>query len=251
MPKDTTDDVALSRRSLKAGVWYTVAKLAEEAEMDGIKCAVSEHFVAALTEFVFQKTLSLAKDLERFANHAGRTAIMIDDVKLAVRHNEALYEAICTEALQRGLGLKDLRTIARPVAARGSVTKRTASTKLASTSKAKPKVVATKGRVPAKAKVTASKVGGMKKGKEKERMRDSDDDEGESLGEEDSDDPRLQSRRGSSEEHEDEEEDDDDSLLDSDDSEPVKKKKKIVKKGSDGGSTKRKGQAKAGMVKKR
>ncbi|SGY35639.1 BQ5605_C002g01786 [Microbotryum silenes-dioicae] len=242
MPKDTTDDVALSRRSLKAGVWYTVAKLAEEAEMDGIKCAVSEHFVAALTEFVFQKTLSLAKDLERFANHAGRTAIMIDDVK---------YEAICTEALQRGLGLKDLRTIARPVAARGSVTKRTASTKLASTSKAKPKVVATKGRVPAKAKVTASKVGGMKKGKEKERMRDSDDDEGESLGEEDSDDPRLQSRRGSSEEHEDEEEDDDDSLLDSDDSEPVKKKKKIVKKGSDGGSTKRKGQAKAEMVKKR
>ncbi|SCZ90227.1 BZ3500_MvSof-1268-A1-R1_Chr1-3g01853 [Microbotryum saponariae] len=242
MPKDTTDDVALSRRSLKAGVWYTVAKLAEEAEMDGIKCAVSEHFVAALTEFVFQKTLSLAKDLERFANHAGRTAIMIDDVK---------YEAICTEALQRGLGLKDLKTIARPVAARGSVTKRTASTKLASTSKAKSNAVAqTKGRVPAKAKVTASKVGGTRKGKEKERLRDSDDDEGESLGEEDSDDPRLESRRGSSEDEEGDE-DDDDSLLDSDDSEPVKKKKKVVKKGSDGGSTKGKGKAKAVMVKKR
>ncbi|BGP28927.1 hypothetical protein JCM10296v2_000663 [Rhodotorula toruloides] len=98
----------LSRQSLKAAVWYTVTKIAQEEELS-LPFAASEHFVATLAEVVFQQALSLGKDLERFANHAGRLTINVDDVKLAARRNEPLYETLTTAAIQRGLTLADLK----------------------------------------------------------------------------------------------------------------------------------------------
>ncbi|BGP21730.1 centromere protein S [Rhodotorula toruloides] len=107
--KSTTEaDEPLSRQSLKAAVWYTVTKIAQEEELS-LPFAASEHFVATLAEVVFQQALSLGKDLERFANHAGRLTINVDDVKLAARRNEPLYETLTTAAIQRGLTLADLK----------------------------------------------------------------------------------------------------------------------------------------------
>ncbi|BGP04851.1 hypothetical protein JCM10049v2_000653 [Rhodotorula toruloides] len=111
--KATTEaDEPLSRQSLKAAVWYTVTKIAQEegAALElSLPFAASEHFVATLAEVVFQQALSLGKDLERFANHAGRLTINVDDVKLAARRNEPLYETLATAAIQRGLTLADLK----------------------------------------------------------------------------------------------------------------------------------------------
>ncbi|GAA5953477.1 hypothetical protein JCM8115_000535 [Rhodotorula mucilaginosa] len=104
---DDSDD-PLSRQSLKAAVWYTVTKIAQEEELS-LPFAASEHFVAALAEVVFQQALSLGKDLESFAKHAGRLTINADDVKLAARRNEPMYESLSTAAIQHGLTLADLR----------------------------------------------------------------------------------------------------------------------------------------------
>ncbi|BGO96708.1 centromere protein S [Rhodotorula toruloides] len=107
--KATTEaDEPLSRQSLKAAVWYTVTKIAQEEELS-LPFAASEHFVATLAEVVFQQALSLGNDLERFANHAGRLTINVDDVKLAARRNEPLYATLTTAAIQRGLTLADLK----------------------------------------------------------------------------------------------------------------------------------------------
>ncbi|PRQ72712.1 hypothetical protein AAT19DRAFT_16636 [Rhodotorula toruloides] len=129
--KATTEaDEPLSRQSLKAAVWYTVTKIAQEEELS-LPFAASEHFVATLAEVVFQQarwftldphlscvtcpltplafTVSLGNDLERFANHAGRLTINVDDVKLAARRNEPLYATLTTAAIQRGLTLADLK----------------------------------------------------------------------------------------------------------------------------------------------
>ncbi|GAA5866174.1 hypothetical protein JCM3774_004108 [Rhodotorula dairenensis] len=106
--KADDSDEPLSRQSLKAAVWYTVTKIAQEEELS-LPFAASEHFVAALAEVVFQQALTLGKDLESFAKHAGRLTINADDVKLAARRNEPMYESLTTAAIQHGLTLADLR----------------------------------------------------------------------------------------------------------------------------------------------
>ncbi|KAK4058032.1 hypothetical protein OIO90_000771 [Microbotryomycetes sp. JL221] len=115
MPKARGDE-PLSRQNLKAALWYTVAKIAEQEEPN-LEVTVSEHFVATLTEFVFQQALSLGKDLEQFAHklisqqtsrHGGRTTVATEDVKLACRRNPALYEHISTQAVNQGLSLSEL-----------------------------------------------------------------------------------------------------------------------------------------------
>ncbi|KAM0793251.1 hypothetical protein ACM66B_000713 [Microbotryomycetes sp. NB124-2] len=108
MPKVKADE-PLSRQNLAAAVWYTVAKIAEEEEQN-MNVTVSEHFVATLTELVFQQALSLGKDLERYAFHAGRDTVGVEDVKLACGRNEALYEHITTAAIKQGLSLSAVAT---------------------------------------------------------------------------------------------------------------------------------------------
>ncbi|GAA5980585.1 hypothetical protein JCM10908_001697 [Rhodotorula pacifica] len=108
-----------SRQSLKAAVWYTVTKIAQEEELS-LPFAASEHFVAALAEVVFQQALSLGKDLESFAKHAGRLTINADDVKLAARRNEPMYESLTTAAIQHGLTLADLRADSASTSRAGS-----------------------------------------------------------------------------------------------------------------------------------
>ncbi|GAA5922412.1 CENP-S family protein [Sporobolomyces koalae] len=109
----TAQDEELSRQSLKAAIWYTVTKISQEEELN-LAFAASEHFVASLAEVVLQQALSIGKDLESFAKHAGRTTVNVDDVKLLARHNEPLYDQLCTSATTHGLALSDLKADSKP-----------------------------------------------------------------------------------------------------------------------------------------
>ncbi|GAA5925766.1 hypothetical protein JCM10213_008879 [Rhodosporidiobolus nylandii] len=150
--KSTEADEPLSRTALKSAVWYTVTKIAQEEELS-LPFAASEHFVASLSEIVFQQALSLGKDLERFSKHAGRMTINVDDVNLAARRNEPLYEQICTAATQHGLSLSDLKA---------DQSKPKKAARAASTSTAAKKTVSSKS--------SSSKTTGAasKKGKDKD-----------------------------------------------------------------------------------
>lgn len=106
--KKKVGEEVLSRANLKSAIWYTVTKLVEEEEIT-LEVAASEHFVAVLSEMVFTQALGLGKDLESFARHAGRTTIGVEDVKLAARRNEMLYQLICTEATRHGLSVESLK----------------------------------------------------------------------------------------------------------------------------------------------
>ncbi|KAI5476365.1 centromere protein S [Pseudohyphozyma bogoriensis] len=98
MPAEKKEKDVLSRQALKSAIWYTVTQLVEDEEIDlGVSC--SEHFVAVLSEMVFTQALTLGKDLESFANHAGRSTVGVEDVK---------YQLISNEAVQHGLSLNAL-----------------------------------------------------------------------------------------------------------------------------------------------
>ncbi|GAA5887658.1 hypothetical protein JCM6882_001486 [Rhodosporidiobolus microsporus] len=174
--KSTEAEEPLSRQSLKSAVWYTVTKIAQEEELS-LPFAASEHFVASLAEVVFQQALSLGKDLERFSKHAGRTTINVDDVKLAARRNEPLYDQLCTSATQHGLALSDLKADqAKPKKApRASSINKT----VAAASGSKAAASTSKGKEKEKEPKKASAKG---KGKGKAREESDDEDDGDAAG---------------------------------------------------------------------
>ncbi|GAA5994988.1 CENP-S family protein [Rhodotorula paludigena] len=191
--KAADDEEPLSRQSLKAAVWYTVTKIAQEEELS-LPFAASEHFVATLAEVVFQQALSLGKDLERFANHAGRLTINADDVKLAARRNEPLYELLCTTATQHGLTLADIKADSAASTSKASKVKapRLAagkSTTTASTSKKSSTSAGSEGAKERSKSKEKSKVKEDKKGKK--RAEESDADEQIDDPDDDDDEPRL------------------------------------------------------------
>ncbi|GAA5859691.1 hypothetical protein JCM1840_006413 [Sporobolomyces johnsonii] len=238
----------LSRQSLKAAVWYTVTKIAQEEELS-LPFAASEHFVATLAEVVFQQALSLGMDLEAYAKHAGRMMINVDDVKLAARRNEPLYDLLCTAATTHGLALADLKADRKPKlkAPRVATTKAKAATTTGSKAaanaekmnegdepapakkvKAKSKSVpvsvpAAAGFVSAKEELAAKKEKEKEKaGKGRKRKAVSDDEE-----EDEGEQPRGGDARVSDAEEEEEEEGDrDEEMLASDESEDVGAKRK-------------------------
>ncbi|WAQ80786.1 hypothetical protein PtA15_1A124 [Puccinia triticina] len=84
-------------QSLKAAVWYTVAQIAQEEEIE-LGRSMSEPFVASLTELVYAQAENLALELKAFADHAGRTTIREEDVKLVCRKSTVLQEMLDEEA---------------------------------------------------------------------------------------------------------------------------------------------------------
>ncbi|KAM0755675.1 hypothetical protein T439DRAFT_351437 [Meredithblackwellia eburnea MCA 4105] len=128
-------------QALKSAIWYTVSQIVQEEELS-IGFTSSEHFVGALTETVFQQALSLGRDLESFA----KTTVGVEDVKLAVRNNDSLFNLLSNEAHKHGLALSDLQV--------------------------KPK---SKPRAPRKPSTTTA--AGKRKGKAKAEKTDDDDDD--------------------------------------------------------------------------
>ncbi|XP_014252825.1 uncharacterized protein LOC106668504 [Cimex lectularius] len=56
------------------------------------KFTVSDDAKELMAEFIWKKMENYAEDVEAFANHAGRSVITTDDVKLLFRRNEPLLE---------------------------------------------------------------------------------------------------------------------------------------------------------------
>ncbi|XP_072035111.1 centromere protein S-like [Amphiura filiformis] len=74
---------------LKAAVHYTVGQVCEETatEMD---VTFSRQVIATISEAAFKQIALFAQDLELFAQHAKRSTISSDDVKLLARRSTQL-----------------------------------------------------------------------------------------------------------------------------------------------------------------
>ncbi|KAI8057300.1 centromere protein S [Syncephalis plumigaleata] len=81
------------RQQLKAAIWYTVGKICHSHESK-IQLTITPQFIAALSEIVYYHMVRLGKDLEMFAQHAGRNMIKVDDVKLCARRNPEMAHFI-------------------------------------------------------------------------------------------------------------------------------------------------------------
>lgn len=93
------DPLAISQEALKSAIWYTVAQIVQEEEID-LQRSATEPFVASLTDLVYAQCETLALDLKAFAAHANRNTIRAEDVKLVARKTSALQGEMRDE-LQR------------------------------------------------------------------------------------------------------------------------------------------------------
>ncbi|KAL2314933.1 Inner kinetochore subunit mhf1 [Schizosaccharomyces pombe] len=66
----------------------------ELTESESRNVIVDELFCVGVTEMVWEQIRVLAKDIEAFAEHAGRKTVQPQDVLLCCRRNEGLYEII-------------------------------------------------------------------------------------------------------------------------------------------------------------
>ncbi|CAG8689039.1 13469_t:CDS:2, partial [Racocetra persica] len=79
--------------SLKTTLWQRVYEICQQ-EAEYLKVIPTHQFVSALTDLVYKQAETAAINLENFANHANRTTILMEDVKLLTRRNEDLNEMI-------------------------------------------------------------------------------------------------------------------------------------------------------------
>ncbi|CAO3566168.1 unnamed protein product [Mortierella alpina] len=96
------------RERLKAAIWYAVGEICESQRAE-LNVVITPQLIASLAELVFAQAETLGKDLEKFARHAKRSTINVDDVKLATRRNASLYELIGQEADRLTQQSKDVR----------------------------------------------------------------------------------------------------------------------------------------------
>ena len=79
----------LIEQELKAAVGLTVSDICSELKSE-LGLDFSPEVVAALTELTLEKNKRSAEDLEAFAQHAKRSTVSVEDVKLLTRRNAAL-----------------------------------------------------------------------------------------------------------------------------------------------------------------
>ncbi|EFP74157.1 uncharacterized protein PGTG_00113 [Puccinia graminis f. sp. tritici CRL 75-36-700-3] len=137
--KDDGDEQTLTtgidETSLKAAVWYTVAQIAQEEEIE-LGRSMSEPFVASLTELVYAQAENLALELKAFAAHAGRSTIREEDVKLVCRKSSVLKEMLEEEA-RRFMTAAGSGSTGKTMAS-GATTKNAATSKAVKKPKPKP-----------------------------------------------------------------------------------------------------------------
>ena len=76
-------------QELRAALGLTVSDICSELKSE-LGLEFSPEVVAALTELSLEKNRRSAEDLEAFAQHAKRSTITVEDVKLLTRRNAAL-----------------------------------------------------------------------------------------------------------------------------------------------------------------
>ncbi|KAF2460514.1 kinetochore component CENP-S-domain-containing protein [Lineolata rhizophorae] len=89
---DATEPSANEER-LKSALWYYVSQKLDD-ELLRLNRNATPQFIGALTELVWTQTMSVARDLETFAKHAGRESINSADAMLLARRNESLEELL-------------------------------------------------------------------------------------------------------------------------------------------------------------
>lgn len=88
---------ATAEEKLKAALWYSIGKTLDSIAVDQ-DINASPHFIGGLSEMVWGQIDNVARDLEAFAKHAGRTTITSKDVLLLGRRNEGLDEILQAKA---------------------------------------------------------------------------------------------------------------------------------------------------------
>ncbi|KAF2668667.1 hypothetical protein BT63DRAFT_480056 [Microthyrium microscopicum] len=84
-----------TEQRLKSALWYAIGQIIDEDSLRS-DSNVTPQFIGALTEMAWAQIETVAKDLECFAKHAGRTQISTDDVMLLARRNEGLESVMRT-----------------------------------------------------------------------------------------------------------------------------------------------------------
>ena len=74
---------------MRSTVELTVSDICSELQTE-LGLSFSPELVSALTELTLEKNKSSAEDLEAFAQHAKRSTITAEDVKLLTRRNASL-----------------------------------------------------------------------------------------------------------------------------------------------------------------
>ncbi|KAK3623880.1 MHF histone-fold complex component [Elasticomyces elasticus] len=96
MPGLQADDEQKEEK-LKAALWYSTGQT-----VDAVAVAqdlnATQHFIGGLSEMCWAQIESIAKDLEAFAKHGGRSTINAKDVLLLGRRNDGLKAVLEAEA---------------------------------------------------------------------------------------------------------------------------------------------------------
>lgn len=95
MPDLQGDDETKDEK-LKAALWYAVGQMVDSITLNQDLNA-TPHFIGGLSEMVWTQIDNVARDLEAFAKHSGRSTINCKDVLLLGRRNEGLDELLQTQ----------------------------------------------------------------------------------------------------------------------------------------------------------
>ena len=96
MPGLQTDD-EMKDEKLKAALWYSIGQTVDGVGLEQDLNA-TPHFIGGLSEMVWGQIETVARDIEAFAKHSGRSTISTKDVILLSRRNEGLQELLNSQA---------------------------------------------------------------------------------------------------------------------------------------------------------
>ena len=92
MPGLQADDETKEEK-LKAALWYATGQTVDSVAL-AQDLNATPHFIGGLSEMVWGQIENVARDLEAFAKHSGRSTINPKDVLLLGRRNEGLEELL-------------------------------------------------------------------------------------------------------------------------------------------------------------
>ena len=92
MPGLQKDDETKEEK-LKAALWYATGQTVDSVAV-AQDLNATPHFIGGLSEMVWGQIENVARDLEAFAKHSGRSTINSKDVLLLGRRNEGLEELL-------------------------------------------------------------------------------------------------------------------------------------------------------------
>ena len=96
MPGLQKDDETKEEK-LKAALWYATGQTVDSVAV-AQDLNATPHFIGGLSEMVWGQIENVARDLEAFAKHSGRSTINSKDVLLLGRRNEGLDQLLRAHA---------------------------------------------------------------------------------------------------------------------------------------------------------